>query len=475
MNRLFLFLIPMIVVSVNILINGFESVYFLVPTLLAAILLADLIKRTIKSSTMFHPVPFVSLMLVWAMVCAPFVAYGSGYNIALAPKDIDWLTWQSITSHIYFFCILFYYLGVRLGISHCYEPKQYTFRSKPTVIKLALVFLSLSLLLQILVFAKFGGMAGYVDVWSNDRSQFKGLGAILIVAEAFPILLAFVILYLYRNDRKGLYFFVGLIIVFFVLKLVFGGLRGSRSNTIWGLFWLAGVIHIVYYRFKKIHFAVGVAFLVAFMSIYSLYKSFGVDGFTSGYSVSDTGRYEGNPALGVLLTDFSRSGEHSYILHEFFNTDEYDIKYGNTYLSSLLKLIPGLNNPFGKIDKNFAGAQLFYSHYNIDSEHSYYYNSRIYGLYGEGVLNFGPIIPVFMFFVIGSIIGFIHGWVTRFSLSDPRIYIVPFVSNLCLMFVLADSDNIMFFAFKNGLFVIFFILFISKIKLNTSNAHVGEV
>ncbi|ELC9581322.1 hypothetical protein RJY99_002256 [Vibrio vulnificus] len=468
-------IIPVIVVLSNLLLNGFESVYFLFPTILSSLLLADLISRTIKLSTIFHPVPFVSLMLIWSMVCAPYVAYGSGYNIALPPKEIDWLIWQSATSHIYFLCILLYYLGARMGFSTVCKPKKYTFRNKSNVIIISAIFLSLSLTVQILVFEKFGGISGYVDVWSDDRMQFKGLGFFLIIAEAFPILLAFFILYTYRDDRKSLYFFVGLILVFFILKLVFGGMRGSRSNTIWGLFWLGGVIHISYYRFKKIHFIAGATFLVAFMSIYSLYKSFGMDGFSGEYTIEDTGRYEGNPVLGVLVTDFSRTGEHSYILHEYFNTTDYDIKYGNTYISSLFKLIPGVDSPFGKVDKNFAGAQLFYGHYNINPDHSYFYNSRIYGLYGEGLLNFGPILPIFLFFFVGALIGIIHKFSISISYSDPRIYIVPFVSNLCLMLLLADSDNIIFFAFKNGLFVILFIFLILKVERNIRHTSFKEV
>ena len=79
-----------------------------------------------------------------------------------------------------------------------------------------------------------------------------------------------------------------------------------------------------------------------------------------------------------------------------FTRDDYKLKYGQTYASSLFKLIPGFESPFGYENKNSAGAELFYGQ-TVNAEHSYYYNSRIYGLYGEGLLNFGPFIPILFF------------------------------------------------------------------------------
>ena len=158
--------------------------------------------------------------------------------------------------------------------------------------------------MQLYVFQKFGGFIGYMSILSTARDQFEGLGIYLILAEAFPIVFALYILLSKNNNNKNFVFFAMLIILFFILKLLFGGFRGSRSNTIWGLFWLAGVIHIVYYKFKKVHFMLGALCIITFMSVYSLYKSFGVEAFSGSYTLQDTGRYEGNTSLGVLLTDF---------------------------------------------------------------------------------------------------------------------------------------------------------------------------
>lgn len=464
MNSLSVIISSLFLVSINFFLNGGEGVYFAAPVFISSFLLFQLIQQTLKNTTIFHPVPFVSLILLWSMVCSPFVAYGSGYNVALPPKEIDWLTWHVMTSILYTFCVLFFYVGIRKSQFITFSPAYYVKSSYTKIHYIGLSLLLLTFIMQVVVFMKFGGVEGYINVWSSDRDQFKGLGVLLIVAEAFPILFAFYILLNIKTTRKTIIFFILLLITFFLIKLVFGGFRGSRSNTIWGLFWLAGVIHIVFYRFSKVHFIAGTLFLVSFMSLYSIYKTFGVEAFSGDYTLQDTGRYEGSTSLGVLLTDFSRAGEHAFILHEYFNRDDYDVKLGQTYAFSFFKLLPGLNSPFGHADKNSAGAELFYGQ-SVDPEFSYFYNSRIYGLYGEGLLNFGPFIPVVFFIVIGFLIGIFHNYFSSLSHQDPRCYLIPFVSNLGLMLVLADSDNIVFFAFKNGLLAVIFIGLVSvKVK-----------
>lgn len=445
----------------NFYLNGVDGAYFAIPIIVSSIFLLHILSRELPKSTIFHPVPFLSLVLMWSMVAAPFVANGSGYNLALPPKEIEWLPWHILTSFIYMFCIIFYCLGVNLGLKvNCHVRPRVKAKSN-RVHTISIMFLTISLMMQVFVFIKFGGITGYMNIWSNAREQFQGMGMFLLVAEAFPILFAFYILLNIKSDRKAFAFFVVLIVFFFLLKLMFGGFRGSRSNTIWGLFWLAGVIHIIFYRFKKSHFIAGALFIVSFMSLYSVYKSFGVDAFSGNYSVSDTGRYEGNTSLGVLLTDFSRAGEHAFILHEYFDRNDYDIKLGHTYVSSLFKLIPGVDSPFGFSDKNSAGAELFYG-MRINPEFSYYYNSRIYGLYGEGLLNFGVLIPIFLFTIVGVIVGIFQKYFRIMNFDNPLLFMAPFVSNLLLMLILADSDNIVFFVFKNGFFIFLYIILISR-------------
>src|SRR5690606_30860054 len=118
------------------------------------------------------------------------------------------------------------------------------------------LFLLLSLVFQLYVFNSFGGVLGYINAWGEDRSQFDGLGKVFILAEAFPIIFALMYFAFLSKNRKFLNYLIMFLILFLILKIIFGGLRGSRSNTVWGVFWVIGVIHIAFYRIKKYQFAI---------------------------------------------------------------------------------------------------------------------------------------------------------------------------------------------------------------------------
>src|SRR5690606_8435257 len=101
-----------------------------------------------------------------------------------------------------------------------------------------------------------------------------------------------------------------------------------------------------------------------------------------------------------------------------------------------------------------------------------FHNSRIFGLYGEAMLNFGPLLAVLAFLPAGYIIGRMDLWSRSLQASDSRILLVPLISNCALMLILADSDNLVFFAFKNGLLPFLFVLLISRIFISKSNGQV---
>ncbi|MCG9714997.1 hypothetical protein L1D29_19600 [Shewanella insulae] len=443
---------------------GHISLAFIPPTLSSLIICVTLLhKQFKKNASIFHPLPLVCIVLIWSMVLAPIVALTSGYHLAIPPKEINWPIWFLVITYIYFICLLFLYLGissvekVKLDISTLSHSRQKT-------LYWGFFFLLITFICQLYVYYKFNGIYGYVLTWTLEREKFSGLGPVLTVAEAFPIIGIFVVLLLRdKIGRETFIFVLAAFLVFFIAKLLFGGLRGSRSNTIWGLFWFAGVIHLSYYRFKTMQFVLGFIFLLSFMSIYSIYKTYGVDSFNNDVSVTSTGRYEGNPLIGILLTDFSRAGEHAFLLSEVIERDDYESKLGATYFTAIAKLLPGIDSPFGKESKNSAGAELFYGTTVLDAgDTDSFYNSRIYGLYGEGLLNFGPLVPVILFLILGIFLSLLNKFCISLKPQDIRVLLVPFLSNLCLLLILADLDNIIFFFIKNGFIPFVFVFIVSN-------------
>ena len=77
---------------VNFFYVGIEGAFFAVQVFFGTFLLLYTFFNSIKNTTVFSSVPFLSLVLIWSMVCSPFIAYASGYNIALPPKRSNGLS-----------------------------------------------------------------------------------------------------------------------------------------------------------------------------------------------------------------------------------------------------------------------------------------------------------------------------------------------------------------------------------------------
>lgn len=460
----------LVTTSACLLTGGLKAVYFFPQIAISCTALLFIIFRCIsKGGSIFHPAALVALIMIWSIAISPLASVVWDKYIQYAPKEIDWQPWLIYTSWIYTACTLALLIGINLSQSPRTEPLPAWGINRKNLPTICIIFMGLSLLTQAYIFLQFGGIYGYLSTWSEERGTFRGLGSTFMLAEAFPILafISFVLMTDRETIRKKAWLIYALLLAFFLLKLLFGGFRGSRSNTIWGIFWAAGIVHLVYFKLRLRHYLIGLAFLIAFMVTYAVYKSFGVEAFSGQYTVADSGRFEGNPVQGILLEDFSRAGVHAYILHEYLNSENYHLKLGATYMNALFKVVPWIDNPF-PASKNSAGAELFYGRM-VDPILSYgnIRNSRVFGLYGEGLLNFGPVLPISLFLLAGFLIGKVNDFCLRLQPEDPRALMIPFVSNACLILILSDSDNLVFFLMKNGLFAFLLILLISTRAMPT--------
>lgn len=462
----------LIVSLILIVIMGTESVILILPTFIGILLLLETISYAIdKGDSFFHPVVFTSFILMWVLVFSPVISIIYKSYLFLPPKNINWNFWMGIISWFYVFCIIIFYIFVKIFLRKRAVNQKVLF-NKNKVLLIGVVFLGISLLCQIAVYIKFGGIIGYMTAWTESRDSFDGLGFLFMFSEPFPILSLIVLCILIDPEKikRPLFFIIIIFIIFFILKLFFGGFRGSRSNTVWGLFWFAGVIHLYFFRLKTIHFVIGLTFLAIFMNLYSLYKSFGIDAFSGNYSLQDTGRFEDNPTVTILLNDFSRAPLHAYLLSQYFDFGFYDVKFGQTYLSAISKVIPFFNET-EIYSKNSAGSEILYDR-KSGLVFGDYFNSRIYGAYGEGLLNFGPFIAVLIFGIFSSFIVFLDNFVRSLNKSNPYYLMIPFLSNLSIMLLITDLDNIIFFILKNGLFIYLFIylIFLFATKKNRGDS-----
>lgn len=419
----------------------------------------------IRKETIFHPMPFILMVLLFFWYVAPiFSIYTADFLINPA-RNINWDFWGYYTLWVNFFMTLLFFAGKSIGYKKYTNYNIYAFKSKKNIFYWGVFFLTLSLIFQLYVFNSFGGVLGYINAWGEERSQFDGLGKVFIIAEAFPIILSLAFFaFLFKNNNL-LKYIILFLIIFLIVKILFGGLRGSRSNTVWGVFWIVGIIHIAFYKIKKYQFFIIILCFSTFMSTYALYKSYGVDAFSGEYSLEDTNRFEGNPYISMLINDFSRSSLNTYQTSQYYEGSNYSIKYGETYLQSLSMIVPPLKYFFNGYNKDAAGFELYHD-VKIDPRVDDYYNSRVFGLYGEGILNFGPIFATLLIFLYGFVVSRINSYSLSLNPNDARLFFVPFITNMCMVFMISDSNNIIFFVIKNALVVwIMFMLITEKRKI----------
>lgn len=441
-----------------------DYIFFFIQFNFCFLLLENLIGKSVSyNSNFFFPLPITCFILFISLILAPIVSVGEKNYLFSAPREILWGKWLFILSLLYSIGILIFYTVANVTLKNKLTEKNIfndKIINKKKLIIVSLLFLGISLLAQILIFSKFGGVIGYLNSWTEDRESFSGLGIWYMLAEPFPLIFLIFLLLLIGKERilKNKYkWIIFIFILFFLSKLLFGGFRGSRSNTIWGLFWFAGIVNIYLFKLKKIHYFLGVLFLAIFMSVYSIYKTYGIDSFSGEYSIEDTNRYTNNPIVEIYLGDFSRATINAFQIAQIQDISSYEYKFGQTYLYTLTMVFPFLKDLYSGYNKNLAGYEIM-TGYKVNSIANEYHNSRVFGLYGEGILNFGPVLSILIFGLFGYVVAKLDNLSRGYLYNKVYIFLIPFWANVSFVMLMADSDNVVFFLFKNGLLVLLYLI-----------------
>lgn len=72
-------------------------------------------------------------------------------------------------------------------------------------------------------------------------------------------------------------------------------------------------------------------------------------------------------------------------------------------------------------------------------------SSRVYGLSGEALLNFGPLGVGPMFAIYGGLLGWYRRKLASWDALDARLFLAPFFTILFVAGLVYDSDNLVFF------------------------------
>jgi hypothetical protein len=301
----------------------------------------------------------------------------------------------------------------------------------------------------VLTVARFGGPEAYLKVITGSRGALAGSGWALLVAESWPMLLFAVVLVAGRNwFQRHLFMLVLLILLFVLVQLGTGGLRGSRANTVWPTLMAIGLVHVLVLRISRRVVVAGALVLVAFMYAYGLYKSAGTQvlGLVNrSATIAALSDQTGRDLPLLLLEDFGRAGTQSALVDRVQRGA--DIAWGETYVGDLTKLVPELLVPATFEDKVSAGTDVLYGQGSFDTGLR---SSRIYGLVGEGLLNFGLIGGAIAFLPLALLVRCAERLWSEAMLAD-RLelqLLVPMLAPVVVVTLGSDLDNVLWFIAK---------------------------
>lgn len=460
-----------------LLVSHQTAHWFLIPIWFCGVLIApDAVDWLRGRLILFDPGGIIGLLGVHFFFFAPLlhVTWDSWINYVEPPPD--WRDWLGAMAIVNAAGLVFYQAAKKRAA--LWEGHTGTFwrLNRTRFLLTAVCGLILSGALQILVYAQFGGITGYIEAFTRLvedplSNGFKNQGWLFTVSESFPILAVMYFAVQAGHSRVGRSWPVIALVLLgmFGLQMLFGGLRGSRSNTIWGLFWAAGIIHSWIRPLSRRFVFVGVTLMVVFMYFYGFYKNLGQDAWTAvqrGVKPSELSEKTGRTFDGLLLGDLGRSDIQAFLLYRLsMRNRDYQYAWGRTYLGSAALLIPRVFWPSRPPTKRKEGTEAQFGAGSWDEDK--WSSSLVYGLGGETMLNFGPIAVPFAYLIFGVIVGRLQHFLSKLRYWDTRLLLYPFLVNFCFSFLQSDSDNLLFNFIKGGLVPISVIWFGSSVSVNS--------
>jgi len=331
------------------------------------------------------------------------------------------------------------------------QPRP-VFRVRPQRLAFALgLGAFVAILAQAQLLRHFGGPSGLIDAYESrgGGTEFSGMGMLLMLAWPFPLIaLLETLIVISSRPRKRLHprLILGLMAAFAVVHLAWAGLHGSRLSMLGGMFLAAGLCHFLLRRFATRSVLVGVSAMLVFCFVYSFYKGAGRDGISTALSGSsglaqaqqETGRDVG----WLLLGDLARADIQMEVLWTMYDANpEYRPKLGATYVGAAI-FIPRLIWPSRPRGPQEAYAALRDG--QIGARDGEVPNSRVFGLTGETLLNFGWMGVPLVHALFGIAIGLVRRNVDALQPGDARFLLAPFAMLLLTALYLLDLTQVVF-------------------------------
>lgn len=431
--------------------------WFLLPAMVCGILAGvDMVRWLRGRLELFDPRTIIAGLAFYGFFVAPVLhviwnRFGVGDEMIMFG---DWRPWLGAMATLNALGLLAYRLAQDLSFSRA-TPSQTRWNiNRKKFYPTFGAALALSIVGVATYLWQLGGISGVVEAYENNQEAFVGKGWLLVFAWPLAVLSFIIVVFAWtdrsRKDRYRLSTGIILMSVAGISHFLLLGWYGSRCATVWALFWMTGIIH---YRFRKLPakmMAIGLIFLITFMYFYGFYKEqkrASLEILRTPAMWMEPGGYSRDLKY-LLLGDLARADSNAFILHNLVkDPGDYDYRWGLTYAGGLAILIPmdiWHNRPYFKVD---AGTEAQFG------KTASWPSSRVYGLSGEALLNFGPWGVIFVFTLFGWLLGWYRKKLASWDRTDARMFVAPFFALMFLVALISDSDNLVFAAVTQGALV----------------------
>jgi hypothetical protein len=435
--------------------------WFVVPVLICGALIGTDAIDFVRTAAIMDPASLLGGLGIHFFFLAPLLHVWWNYWMLYVTPPPDWRPWLGGMALLNAAGLVVYRLtradarGPAAGVR-----KLWVIDAKRATIVFSALML-VSAVLQAWIYIRVGGLSGYIATYMEGEKNygstvagFAGMGLLFSISESFPILALFAFVsYLRAKGKKPGWGLLSLMLgAYLVLLMLFGGLRGSRSNTIWALFWAAGIIHSCLRKVTRGAVITAGALLLLFMYGYGFYKSAGTDAVKAIESSRQRQRLSestGRTMPAVILGDLGRSDVQAFALYKLLTPPvEYRCAWGRTYLGALALSIPRSVWPERPPTKVKETTELETGNGSFDP--GVWQSSRVYGLAGEAMLNFGPMAAPIAFVMLGAAVKWARRALARLDPEDSRWLLAPLLLLVCLQVLINDLDIIIFFVVKFG-------------------------
>jgi hypothetical protein len=463
-----------IVCAVIFLLSAAQSTdvfhWFAIPVFLCGVVIgADAVDWVVGRRDLFDPVGVLGLLGLHVFCLAPYLHVVWQQWMRYIEPPPEWRDWLGLMACLNLVGLVLYRATVSAVEAHrSRQPAESRWQIEPQrcglVLGLAMV---VTFATQVVIYVQFGGVSGYIEEFARGGAEFAGLGIIFMVGETFPVLalIGYAIWVKARKRVPGWGELAAVLVAMLVLKLLFGGLRGSRSNTVWAMFWAVGIIHF-WIRPVPRHLVVwGIIGLVGFMYAYGFYKVGGLDTLieaAQGQEARDRIAEKNNRTVeAAILTDLGRADGQAFLLYRLLRPGaDYEYAWGRTYVGAVALVVPRSLWEDRPETKRREGTDLMYGQGKFAEGR--FFSSNVYGMAGEAMLNFGPwVVPLF-YIPLGVLVGWSASLNGRLASDDVRRLLLPLLINLAFVALMGDSDNIVVFLFQNAAIPFFTLLACSR-------------